>query len=73
MEDARLLKELLELSSMEASLHFRLAMKLEEARRETIRLLGLLSMCETKKQKKHQFREVVEKLINKYVMEIRTV
>jgi len=65
------LKKLLELSSIEASLHFKLASKLNEARTETIRLLGLFSMCELKDKNVSGYRVIVEEMINKYVMEIR--
>jgi hypothetical protein len=66
-----LLKKLLELSSIEASLHFKLATKLDEARTEVIRLSGLLSMCELKEKNLNRYRAIVEEMINKYVMEIR--
>jgi hypothetical protein len=66
-----LLKKLLELSSIEASLHFKLATKLDEARTEVIRLSGLLSMCELKEKNLNRYRVIGEEMINKYVMEIK--
>ena len=66
-----LLKRLLELSSEEASLHFKLASELEEARVETVRFLGLFSMCELSDPDMKIYRPIVEDLINKYVVEIR--
>ena len=66
-----LLKKLLKLSSIEASLHFKLATKLDEARTEVIRLSGLLSMCGLKEKNLNRYRAIVEEMINKYVMEIK--
>ncbi|MEM4970178.1 MAG: hypothetical protein QXE01_02870 [Sulfolobales archaeon] len=66
-----LLKTLLELSSVEASLHFKLATKLEEARTETIRLSGLLSMCELKERSVNRYRAIIERMIDKYVIEVK--
>lgn len=67
-EEVFLKRFLLELSSRAASLHFKLAMLLEEARVETIRLSGLLSSCETLKGVEHLLRREVEGFIAKYVI-----
>lgn len=67
-EEVFLRRLLLELSSRAASLHFKLAMLLEEARIETIRLSGLLSSCETLNGGEHPLRKEVEGLIMKYVI-----
>jgi hypothetical protein len=67
---AELLKELLELSSRESSLHFKLATALEEARVETIRLSDMLSMCEVVGLRNEHLRREVEDLIRKYVIYI---
>jgi hypothetical protein len=66
-----LLKKLLEISSIKASLHLKLATKLDEAKTEVIRLSGLLSMCELKEKNLNRYRAIVKEMINKYVMEIK--
>lgn len=67
-----LLKRLLDLSSREASLKFKLSRVLEEARIETIRLSGMLATCEALRRPGYEeIRRDVEDLINKYVLCIR--
>ncbi|MCC6061582.1 MAG: hypothetical protein LM581_01255 [Desulfurococcales archaeon] len=66
-----LLKRLLDLSSVEAYLHFKLSQELEEARAEIIRLVGLFSICELSDESVKMYRHLIEDLINKYVMEVR--
>ena len=66
-----LLKRLLDLSYVEAYLHFKLSQELEEARAETIRLVGLFSMRELNYENVKMYRPLIEDLINKYVMEVR--
>lgn len=67
-ECAELLKELLELSSIESSLIFELSQLLEKTRIETIRLSGLIATCRLKdKELDDELFKEFEKLFSKYV------
>lgn len=63
-----LLKELLELSSKEASLTFELFQLLEEAKIETIRLSGLIASCKLEdRELAGELYKEFEKMFSKYV------
>jgi ethanolamine utilization protein EutA (predicted chaperonin) len=67
-ECTELLKELLELSSKEASLIFELSQLLEEAKIETIRLSGLIASCKLEdKELASELYKEFEKMFSKYV------
>ncbi|MEM0122119.1 MAG: hypothetical protein QXZ23_10955 [Saccharolobus sp.] len=67
-ECSELLRQLLRLSSTEASLTFELYQLLEEARIETIRLGGLIASCRLQNPKlADQLYNEFEKLFTKYV------
>lgn len=64
---ADLLRELLKAESREASLRYKLFQLFEEARTETIRLSGMLSLCRAHGENVEEYYKILKALFERYL------